>query len=210
MLSSGVDGCRSLQWRHEFGQSVRVTEQPAKAPVIIISGPSGSGKTTASRMVAADFDRSVHIGVDDVMASIVGGWIDPSLPEAATQNFAVGAAVAVAAMSWAEHGYAAVVDGTLFTEGATGLAAACDARDIACRFVVLGADLATCWARATRRAPGRWPVNYESFVALHSRFEATDPARVIDAHQPPDSVAVAVVSAVRDGRLSLRAEGDVH
>ena len=137
-----------------------------RGPVIVVSGLSGVGKSTVSRLVAGAFDRSVHLQADDVMASVVRGWIDPNLPTAAPQHEAIGAALAVSAMSFAEHGYATVVDGHVFPEGVDGLATACAARGVACHYVVLTADVDTCWARARHRGPGRWPFERAPVVSL--------------------------------------------
>lgn len=71
-----------------------------------MSGPTGVGKSTIAQVVASTFDRSVHLETDDLMASVVSGWVDPSLPDAEPQNTAVGSALAVAAMSFAKDGSA--------------------------------------------------------------------------------------------------------
>ena len=172
-------------------------------PVIVVTGASGVGKTTVSRLVAAEFERSVHVQTDAFMAMIVSGWIDPSTPEAAPQHHAVGGALAVSAMGFARDGYAAVVDGHLFPEGVDGLAAACADRGLECHVVVLAADLDTCWARASAREGGRWPLEREPFDAVHARFAALDldPRHVVDATGAPDAVSAAVLVAFHAGQL---------
>jgi predicted kinase len=177
------------------------------APLIVVSGASGVGKTTVSRLVAAEFDRSVHLETDVFMASIVNGWIDPNAPEAGAQHEAVGGALAVSAMGFAGVGYTAVADGHLFPDGVAGLAAACAARGLTCHYVVLTADLDTCWARASNTDGGRWPLEYEPFAALHARFAALalDPRQVVDASGSPEAVRDAVLVAFRDGRLAVEA-----
>ena len=174
-----------------------------KGPLIVVSGAPGVGKTTISHLVAAAFERSVHLRDDDFMASVVSGWVDPNLPEAAAQNEAVGGALAVSAMGFAEDGYITVVDGYLFPNGVDGLAAACTRRELACHYVVLRADLDTCWARASARGEGRWPLEYEPFAALHERFEGlhVDHRHVVDATATPEAVRDAVLDAFRAGRL---------
>jgi predicted kinase len=175
----------------------------ATGTVIVVSGSPGVGKSTVSRLVAAAFERSVHLRADDVMASVVSGWVDPNGPDAAAQNEAVGGAIAVSAMSFAGDGYATVVDGYLFPDGVAGLAAACVERDLACHYVVLTADLETCWARASGRGEGRWPLELEPFAAVHARFAALelDERHVIDATPSEDAVRDAVLSAYAAGRL---------
>ncbi len=119
--------------------------------MIVVSGPAGVGKTTVSRLVAAEFDRSVHLDTADFMAAIVSGWVDPNDPAASSQHEAVGGALAVSAMGFAGDGYTTVVDGHLFPDGVAGLAAACSARGLECHYVVLDADLETHCTRGSAR-----------------------------------------------------------
>jgi predicted kinase len=175
----------------------------AKGSVIVVSGPGGVGKSTVSGLIAAEFDRSVHLNTDDFMASVVSGWVDPNLPAAEQQNEAVGAAFAVSAMSFAEGGYTTVVDGYLFPDGVSGLAAACTERGLSCHYVVLTADLDTCWARASGRGEGRWSLEFQPFAATHEKFGGldVDARHLVEATGSPESVRDAVLSAFRAGRL---------
>jgi predicted kinase len=176
---------------------------PSSGRVIIVSGGPAAGKTTVSRLVAAAFDRSVHLQVDDLMAAIVSGWIDPNLPEAEQQNEAVGGVLAMSAMSFAQAGYTTVVDGYLFPEGVEGLAAACASRGLSCHYVVLTTDLDTSWARARSRGEGRWPLEFSPFAAVHGRFDDLDldGRHVVETIGSPEDTRDAVLSAFRTGRL---------
>jgi predicted kinase len=179
------------------------TEPETPAPIIVVSGPSGVGKSTVAHLVAEAFPRAVHLRMDDFLASVVTGWVDPNLPEADRQNEAIGGALAVSAMGLADNGYTTVVDGHIFPEGAAGLAAACRHRGIACHYAVLAADLETCWERANVRVGGRRPLEFEPFAELHGRFARLDlPGRhLLDATRPPNTVSAAVLAGFRSGTL---------
>jgi hypothetical protein len=135
----------------------------------------------------------------------VNGWVDPALPEAERQNEAIGAALAVAAMSFAQNGYTTIVDGYLFPEGVAGLADACIRRQLSCHYVVLAADAQTCWTRASGRLEGRWPLEAEPVAQTYARFAncGVDEKHVVDATGNEDEVASIVLAAFRDGTLAV-------
>jgi predicted kinase len=174
----------------------------APAPILIVTGPSGVGKSTVSRLVATAFDPSAHVRMDDFTPFVVNGWVEPWLPESAHQNEVLGGAVALAAMQFAEGGYAVVIDGHLFPEGLKRLAQACVRRGVPLHYAVLRADLATCLARATDRGTGERP-DLALFADLHARFAdlCEHEANVVDSTGTPDEVAASVLAAFRSGRL---------
>jgi predicted kinase len=179
--------------------------------VIVVSGPAGVGKSTVSRAVASAFDRSVHLRTDDFMASVVSGWVDPSVPEAEPQNRAIGGAVAASAIQFAVGGYTTIIDGDFFPDGVAWVAGTCAARGVSCHYVVLSADLETCWARASARPEGRWPLEAAPVAALHARYAALDlaPRHVIDASGTPDATTAGVLAAFDAGTLAVStATGD--
>jgi predicted kinase len=185
--------------------SDHTSDDTQHGPVIVVSGAPGVGKSTVSHLVASVFDHSVHLQADGFMASIVSGWLDPNLPEASAQNESVGGALAVSAMSFAGDGYTTVVDGFLFPDGVAGLAAACTARDLVCHYVVLTADFETCWARASSRGEGRWPLEHAPFAAVHAKFAdvALPERHLVDATGSAPSTSDAVLSAYRSDRLRM-------
>ena len=71
--------------------------------------------------------------------------------------------------------------------------------------MVMGDSWQPCWARATARGPGRWPLLFEPFAGVHARFTQLhlDDRFVIDAGGSPDAVSEAVLAAFREGRLTV-------
>lgn len=183
-----------------LGNDGQVRNTPA--PVLVVSGPSGVGKSTVSRLVAAAFDRSVHIQMDDFTPFVVKGWVEPWLPESARQNEVLGGAVAAAAMEFAEGGYTVLLDGHVFPEGLEGLAWACVRRHVPLHYAVLRADLSTCVERAASRAMGE-RTDPGPFAQQHGRFAELKKheANVVEATGTPDEVAAAVLAAFQSGRL---------
>lgn len=177
------------------------------APIIVVSGPSGVGKSAVSRLVAAAFEWSAIVPTDILRGFVVNGWLDPwlALAEAQRQHEVIGGVLAVAAMQFAKGGYTTVVDGHLFPRGVEGLAATCTRRSVPLHYVVLRADLATCWARARRRGEGRWLLESGTFDELHAKFAEVGAyeQHVIDATGPSEDVAARVLTALRDGRLTM-------
>ena len=84
--------------------------------VLLLTGPPGAGKTTVAIELASRSERGVHMESDRWFHAIVGGYIEPWLPEAHEQNTLVMMIVAEAARGFATGGYSTVVDG-IFTPG---------------------------------------------------------------------------------------------
>ena len=123
--------------------------------LLIVTGASGVGKSSVSAAVAATLERSVHLRVDDFLCSVVGGWVDPWLPDAAQQNDAVGRAVIAAAMQFVAAGYTVVVDGTIFPDAIDELAPACREHQVPLHYVVLRCPFDVARERRRRPRPRR-------------------------------------------------------
>jgi chloramphenicol 3-O-phosphotransferase len=174
------------------------------APILIVSGPSGAGKSTVARLVAAEFDLSVHMQSDHFLFSVVSGWVDPWLPEAAAQNEVVGGATITAALQFAQARYAVVLDGSFFPNAIDDLAPWATRHDVALHYAVLRPDLSTSLTRVQERRPGD-PENFGAWAQLHARFADLGryEANVIDAEGTPQEVAADLMDAFVLGRLQV-------
>ena len=174
------------------------------APIVVVSGPSGAGKTTVGRLVAEAFERSVHVEGDVFLFSVINGWVDPWLPEAAKQNEVIGGAVGASAIEFAVGGYTVILDGTFFPDGVDGLAEWSARRDVPVHYAVLRADLETCLRRVAQRRPGDTE-NIDAFHLLHARMSDLGryEANVIDASGAPAAVAAAILEGVATGELRV-------
>ena len=115
----------------------------------------------------------------------------------------IGVAQAAAAIQFALGGYTVILDGTLFPEGAAGMAEICGRRGVKVHYAVLSADLDTCLQRAGQRDAAE-PPDIDGFIGLHSRFADLSHRQsyVIDASGSAEQVADAVLTAYGSSRLA--------
>lgn len=172
------------------------------APLIIISGPPGSGKTTVAAGLAKRFDRSAHVLGDHFFRYIVGGWVDPSTPEANEQNGHVMRLSSAAAAAYARAGYTTFLDGIYgpwFLEDVTAAAG-----DVDMHYVLLRADLETSLERACGRPDE--PATEEVVRTMHEHFDelAQYEQFVIDTtNTTPDEAIAAAIARIDSGEARL-------
>jgi predicted kinase len=85
------------------------------AHLILIGGPAGAGKSALAWAWCRTRERSVQIELDQVRASIVGGYLDPQVPtpeQGRQYKDAVRASCALA-RSYLADGYDVTIDDTL-------------------------------------------------------------------------------------------------
>ena len=80
---------------------------------LILTGPPGAGKTTVARLLAAHYERAVHLESDRFFRFIASGFIEPWRSESHEQNVVVMNIVGDAAARYARAGYFTIVDGIL-------------------------------------------------------------------------------------------------
>src|SRR6266545_2031221 len=81
--------------------------------IYIVSGISGAGKTTVSRLLAATFERGVHIESDQLQKLIVRGalWPDEEPQDEAMRQLRLRAHdAAILAMSFFYAGFTPIID----------------------------------------------------------------------------------------------------
>ena len=82
-------------------------------PLFLIIGPPAVGKSTTSKALAARFDKSIHIPVDDIRNMVVSGLVLPSVDwsaELAQQITLARESVIQIALHYQKAGYAVVID----------------------------------------------------------------------------------------------------
>jgi predicted kinase len=86
--------------------------------LILFGGPAGAGKSTLAWAWCRGRERSVQIELDQVRASIVGGYLDPQLPssEQARQYEDAVRACCALARSYLADGYDVTIDDVLYIE----------------------------------------------------------------------------------------------
>lgn len=170
-------------------------------PVLVLSGPPGAGKSTAARLVAERGSPSVCLESDWFWSTIVNGFVQPWLPEAAHQTRVIASAYAAAAARLARGGYFVVLDGVIgpwlmpivkseFSEAGVGLV-----------YIILRPTREVAIARGVSRAGQEEVVGLPALVdpgpigELWDRFADLDDsdAIVIDTtHLDPPAAAAAI------------------
>jgi predicted house-cleaning noncanonical NTP pyrophosphatase (MazG superfamily)/predicted kinase len=176
-----------------FDERIVWREAPADASsVLILTGPPGSGKSTVAQLVAERITRSVHLESDLFFHWIVGGYVEPWLPESHDQNTFVMRLVGDVAAAYAEAGYFTIVDGMLLPDWFyVPVTNALTSAGLNVATVILRPSLEVCLERASSR-PERPLVDRAVIEKLWNEFDDLsdlDAVAIDNAKQTPDETA---------------------
>ena len=114
-----------------------MTQKPV---IFIISGATGAGKTSVARALAQQFEKSVHIPVDELRDMVVTGMAHPipvRTAEAERQLLLARQVAAYMAELYAEQDFVVIVDDVLFPEEAAQYFAAASQRFSMCKIFLI-------------------------------------------------------------------------
>jgi cytidylate kinase len=178
------------------------------ASVFVVTGPPASGKTTLARMLAERRERSVHLHADDFWQFVVGGYVEPWLSEAQTQNAVVMRAVCGAANDFASGGYAVVLDGVLGPWFLSTLTDRCSPAAFAIDYLILLPPLEDVLRKLAIRV-GHGFTSETATVKMYREFErsiAGFERHVLDTGgMTPEDTLSAAEAAAAEGHLRLAA-----
>jgi predicted kinase len=176
-------------------------ETPA---VLLITGAPGSGKTTVARILAAEFERSVHLESDLFFEFIASGFVEPWKRESREQNEVVMRIVGETAASYAAAGYFTIVDGILIPGWHFETVRDClHDSGMSVSFAVLRPSLAT----AIQRADARVPRKLSDEAIIEQLWNSFSGLGNLERHvinndgATPEQTAAILVEDLRQGKL---------
>jgi predicted kinase len=167
------------------------------AHLILIGGPAGAGKSTLAWAWCRTRERSVQIELDQVRASIVGGYLDPQVPtpEQGRQYEDAVRACCAFARSYLADGYDVTIDDVFYIEAYESIWRPA-LGEMASTVLILLPDLSTTLRRAADRVKD---VADSVVVSQHHAMSRWPSSRRLDTMG--QTVEQSLEAAVRRGLL---------
>jgi predicted kinase len=174
---------------------------------LILTGPPGVGKTTVAGILSRGAERSVHLEADRFFFFIGNGFIEPWDPASAEQNKLVMKTAAAAAASYANAGYATIIEGIVIPRWTlAAVRETLEAAGVPAAYAVLRAPRSECADRVHGREGDPEIFEPNVLAAISAEFDDLgefEPHAIDVAGMDAEQAAAAVSARMEEGSLAI-------